>query len=58
MEYFKDFPAFQSLQVNEIAKYAAKSIIYKFPSNTVIIREGDQPHEIYFVKSGRVKVYY
>jgi len=56
MEYFRDFPAFQTLQMNEIAKYAARCILYRFPSNTVIIREGDKPHEIYFIKSGRVKV--
>ena len=56
MEFYKDFPAFQSLQINEIAKYASKSLIYRFPTNTVIVREGDMPSEIYYIKSGRVKV--
>lgn len=57
MEFYKDFPAFQQLAINDIAKYASKSLIYRFPSNTVIIREDDKPNEIYFIKSGRVKVY-
>lgn len=57
MEFFKDFPSFQSLPIEDIAKYAAKSLYYKFPSNTVVIREHDQPNEIFFIKTGRVKVY-
>lgn len=56
VEFYRDFPAFQALSNKEITKYASKSLFYKFPSNTVVIREGDQPAEIFFIKSGRVKI--
>jgi cAMP-binding proteins - catabolite gene activator and regulatory subunit of cAMP-dependent protein kinases len=47
---------FQSLQPNEIAALAGKSIIHKYPSNSVIIKQGDKPENAYYVKSGRLKV--
>jgi CRP-like cAMP-binding protein len=56
MEFYQEFSAFQSLSNKDIVKYATKSLFYKFPSNTVVVREGDYPEEIFFVKSGRVKV--
>jgi cAMP-dependent protein kinase regulator len=56
MDFYKDFPAFQNLQPNQIALYAGKSLLHKFPSNTVVIRQGEVPNDIFFIRSGRVKV--
>jgi len=41
---------------SEIAGLAGKSLMHRFPSNTVILRQGETPTEIFFVKSGRLKV--
>lgn len=56
IEFYKNFMPFQSLQPNEIAALAGKSIIHKYPSNSVIIKQGDKPENAYYVKSGRLKV--
>ena len=56
IDFFKSFPGFQSLNQNEIAKLAGKTMLQRFPTNTVIVRQGDEPCEVYYVKSGRLKV--
>ena len=56
MDFYKNFAAFQSLTPNQIANYAGKSLLHKFPSNTAIIRQGEIPTDIFFISSGRAKV--
>jgi CRP-like cAMP-binding protein len=39
-----------------LLELASKSAYRKFATNTLILRQEDNPTNIYFVKSGRIKV--
>jgi len=56
IEFLKHFPVFQDMSPDLMTKLATKAIYKKYPTNTVIIRQGDEPFSVYFIKSGRFKV--
>lgn len=51
------FPAVPGLQDEELASLSENGRLQRFARNTVIIREGDRTDSVYFVRSGRVKVF-
>ncbi len=57
IQFFKNFPVFQELEKESLVHLATKSMYRKFSSNTVVMRQGDEPFSVYFIKSGRFKVY-
>lgn len=56
IEYFKHFSIFQDISKEVLINISTKSLYRKYPSNTIVVRQGDIPRAVFFIKSGRCKV--
>ena len=56
IQIFKNFLPFQNMKERELSILAGRSMIYKFPTDTVLSRQGEKSTEIMFVVKGRVRV--
>ena len=56
MEFFRHFPVFQTLNKASLLNLATVAVYLKHPSGTVIIRQGEVPKCVYFVKAGQLQV--
>lgn len=54
--FYKNLWIFRSLTSKEILKLATKTTISKCIPNTIIIRQGEKPKGIFFVRNGIVKI--
>jgi CRP/FNR family cyclic AMP-dependent transcriptional regulator len=50
-------PLFEGLKPAELAPLAAKTVARSYPRNLIVVNEGDRADTLYFVLSGRVKVF-
>ena len=57
ISFFLNFPILKDMPQEMLVTLASKASYRRFASNTVVIRQGDHPFAIYFIKSGRFKVY-
>ena len=56
IQIFKNFLPFQNMKEKELSILAGRSMIHKFPTDTVLSRQGEISTEIMFVAKGRVRV--
>jgi len=52
-----NIPLFSDLEEEERKTLSSKAITRHYPRNTIIINEGDSSDSLYFILSGRVKVF-
>ena len=57
MFQLKDFELFNRLDKNDVDTILAHVNCRNFPKKTQIVTEGDDSHSLYFVLSGRVRIY-
>ncbi len=57
IEKLKNIPLFTFIEEEELTLIAEKLDLHTFPTNTLIIKEGDPGDCLYLIKSGRVKVF-
>jgi len=57
MFQLKDFELFKQLDKNDVDTILAHVNCRNFPKKTQIVTEGDDSHSLYFVLSGRVRIY-
>ncbi len=55
-QYYLNFPLFQHLDKITLMYFATKTISQKLQSKQVIVKQGDDPGRVYFVKTGRLKI--
>ncbi len=56
MEFFRHFPVFPTLDKASLLNLATVAVYLKFSSSTIVIKQGEVPNCIYFVKAGELKV--
>ena len=55
MEFFKHFPIFSTLDKASLLNLATVAVYLRFPSSSIVIKQGQTPYSIYFVKAGELK---
>ena len=50
-------PLFAGLNRAELAPLAALTVARSYPRNLIVVNEGDRAETLYFVLSGRIKVF-
>ncbi|CDW90270.1 cyclic nucleotide-binding domain containing protein [Stylonychia lemnae] len=55
-QFYLNFPLFQNLDKITLMYFATKTIPQKLQSKQVVVKQGDDPGRVYFVKSGRLKI--
>ena len=54
---FSNIEIFHGLTEEELSTLHGSSVLREYPKNTVIINENDTADSLYFIESGRVKIY-
>lgn len=54
-DFFETCKFFEGIPVEKLQLLAPKSFIMRFPPNTIIVKQGDTPFNIYFVAKGTVR---
>ncbi len=52
-----DTGLFEGLSAQDIIAMAGHAVPRDYPRNTIVLRQGEPPHSLYIVLSGKVKVY-
>lgn len=55
-DFFRNLPRFHNCKRSVLMELAQLSKHVKYNINTLVLRQGDRPQSLYFVKSGRFKV--
>lgn len=56
INFYKSCSLFKTLSDQKKVELSAKSFMIKYPSNTVIVRQGDVPYNVYFIAAGSVRL--
>jgi CRP-like cAMP-binding protein len=56
IDFLGVLPFFELMNQGDIVKFAGKSLLRKYASSTVVIKQNDEPTNIFVVKGGRIKV--
>ncbi len=56
VECYKNLWIFRELSSKDILKLSTKTTLSKVNSNTIIIRQGEKPKGVFFVRNGIVKI--
>lgn len=56
IEFYKRCKLFHLVPDSKRVELSTKSFMIKYPSNTVILKQGDIPYNIYFVAKGAVRL--
>lgn len=57
MSKLKNIELFEALSDEDLATLESLAVTRSYPKNTVLINEGDQANAMYFIDSGKVRVY-
>lgn len=55
-EFYKSFWIFKDIDTPDIRRLATRSTLNLCPTNTIIIKQGEIPKGVFFVRSGIVKI--
>ena len=55
-DFFHNLPLFHYIERPILMKLAKNAKHVKYNTNTLVLRQGDKPQSIFFVKSGRFKI--
>lgn len=56
IEFYEDCPMFKKLPKKSLIKLASSSEIKTFPSNTLVLKQGDDAQKFIFIKRGQFKL--
>lgn len=56
IQFYKKCKLFHSIPEQKKIDLSTKSFTIRYPSNTVILKQGDVPYNIYFVAQGSVRI--
>jgi len=54
--YFSSIPVFKNLTMPCMVSLATKAVLKKYSTNNVVIRQGEEANNFYFIRTGRFKV--
>lgn len=55
-QFYLNFPLFQHLDRITLMYFATKTVAQRLQSKQTVVKQGDDPGRVYFVKSGRLRV--
>jgi cAMP-dependent protein kinase regulator len=56
LEFFRSFPPFSNLPLCSLIELSNKCTLKSYHINDVVLKQGDEPNNVYFIKTGRFKV--
>ncbi len=56
IQFYKSCKFFSLVADHKKVELSAKSFLMKYPTNTLVIKQGETPFNIYFIASGRVRL--
>lgn len=57
MSKLRNIPLFEQLSEEDLSTLESLAVTRSYPKNTVLINEGDQANAMYFIDSGKVRVF-